>query len=1007
MGANVEFRLLGSMAVLVAGEQVSLGGPKPRTLLAALVLNAGRVVPVDTLITALWGEKPPNSARSVVHTYVSALRRMLGAGDDVVRRQAPGYLLDVAPESIDLVRFERAVDAGRRALAAGDAPGASETLADALGLWTGSPLGGAEGEWAERERTKLEEARLVAVEARLEADFRLGRGGALAGELTGLVAEHPLREPLRAKLVLALHQAGRQADALATFHEARRLLDDELGVAPGPQLQAAFQAVLAEPAAEAAPPDEPPPVVALTPGLLPATISDFTGRREDVDHVLKGLRPAGSAARICAVSGKPGSGKTTLAVHAAHRIRDQYPDGQLYANLHGNHPDPADPAEVLARFLRALGVADAAIPAGTAERAGLYRSLLADRRVLVVLDDAAGEKQVRPLLPAGAGCAVLLTSRVRLAALEGAALLDLQELREEETLELLAKLVGPRLAAEPAAALEIVRLCGHLPLAVRIAGARLAARPDWTVARLAQRLGRKQRLLNELVLGDLEVRGSLAVSYDGLGGPERTLLRRLGMTGVQDFAGWLAAPLLDIPVDEAEDVVERLVDAQLLDPAGTDVTGLSRYRIHDLTRAYAQELCDAEESAADVRAALDRVGRDALELVRGASGRTPQPSGSGRLDQAAVEGIRTNPDAWFEAEEELLVSVVEQTSERDLVATAAALASALSSSSFAARNQFRQWRRTHTAALAAARRAGDRAAEGLLLSGMGTLYFEQDRFDESLAYYHQALTAFAEVGDRLAQARTWLSMSVVLREHGSFADAERALTEAVPVLRSEGTDEELAQAEHNLGMILTESGDLDHAAASVTKALEYWRASGNRRGAALALRSIGIIHRAAGRLGEAADCCARAAAELRIVGSRLVVAYADQALAKVRIRQGRGEEVRASLEETLNTCNELQDGFGQALLLRTLGELELAAGDPAAAKPHLQRSLEWWQALDLPVWQARTLRDLAIAAALSGNERRAVELRDKARAMFERYGCREAGEPLLLPSPVPPEARLR
>jgi tetratricopeptide (TPR) repeat protein len=252
-------------------------------------------------------------------------------------------------------------------------------------------------------------------------------------------------------------------------------------------------------------------------------------------------------------------------------------------------------------------------------------------------------------------------------------------------------------------------------------------------------------------------------------------------------------------------------------------------------------------------------------------------------------------------------------------------------------------------------------------------------------------------------------MSVVLREHGSFADAERALTEAVPVLRREGTDEELAQAEHNLGMILTESGDLVHAEKSVTKALEFWRASGNRRGAALALRSIGIIHRAAGRLAEAADCCARAADELRIVGSRLVVAYADQALAKVRIRQGRGEEVRASLEETLLACNELQDGFDQALLLRTLGELDLTVGELATATAHLQRSLEWWQALDLPVWQARTLRDLAIAAALSGNERRAVELRDRAHAMFERYGCREATEPLLLPSPLPPKAsgRLR
>ncbi|EOD70027.1 AfsR/SARP family transcriptional regulator [Amycolatopsis vancoresmycina] len=997
----MDFRLLGPLTVVVDGAPVPLGGPKPRSLLAMLVLNAGRVVAGDALVTALWGDEAPDSARAMLHTYVSTLRRTLAgaASGELLVRQAPGYLLRADPQSIDLTRFERAVLAGRQALDGGDPELASSTLAAALALWTGEPLGGVRGEWAERARVTLAEARLDALEARLTADFRSGRGRTLVGELTALVGEHPLREPLRALLVLALHEAGRQADALETFHQARRLLDDELGVAPGPELQAAFRTVLGEPAAAVA--GERAPAVVAVPRQLPPAIAGFTGRQDELRRVVGALQPAGPAAtRICAISGKPGSGKTTLAVHAAHRVRPDYPDGQLYADLGGPHPRPVDPAEVLVRFLRSLGVADASIPAADGERADLYRSLLADRRVLVVLDNAFDEQQVRPLVPAGTGCAVVVTGRARLATLAGASLLDLRELPEPEALALLAVLVPDgRLRDDPEAARKIVRLCGHLPLAVRIAGARLAARPHWTTGALVRRLSRQGHLLDELAIGDLEVRRSLALSYEALAGPERTALRRLALLGVPEFASWLAAPLLDVPLRAADAVVERLVDAQLLDATGA---GPARFRFHDLTRAFAGELVTADPDRAGTRAALERVCRAGLELLRRAASRPPgvlePPAGIGHLDAATVTELLAEPGGWCEREHALLANLVELAGELDLVELATALAVELSTSSYAVHNRFGHWRRSHTAALAAARRTGDRASEALLLVGVGRLYYEQDRFDEAVSHFAQALTAYHDLGDAGAEARTRLELSFVLRERGRYADAEAALTRAMPVLRSTGTADEQAMADHNLGMLRTEQGRLAEAAELTGAAMSAWRSIGNRRAAALAQRSLGIVHRAAGRLDEAADCCARAVADLRLADARLMTAYAEQALAKVRIRQGRGREVRHVLDAALTTCNELADGFGQALVLRTLGELELAGGDLDAATRYLTRSLEWWQALDLPVWQARTSRDLAAAVAGLGDDRRAAELRATALAIFERSGCREAAEPLPSPS---------
>ncbi|WP_106193040.1 AfsR/SARP family transcriptional regulator [Umezawaea tangerina] len=1003
----MEFRVLGPVEAYRSGTAVPVGGPKPRTLLALLAVHAGRVVSQEQLVDAVWGDDPPEQTRAAVYTYVSTLRRAFGDDADVLGRSGGGYLLDAASDLVDLHVFTAEVGAGRRALAEGDIEEAAARFTAALSVWRGPALGGAQGAWAEAERSRLEELRLAALEDRVDADLAIGRGDALVPELSAAVTAHPLRERLRSQLMLALYQSGRQADALACYQEGRRVLLDELGLEPGQALRSTHDRILRAddgPTAPAAsrPDAAEPPVVPHRPSQLPFDIADFTGRSAEVAELTGHLSAEGTAVRLCAISGKPGAGKSTLAMHVAHAVRAHFPDGQLYATLRGVQAVRADPAEVLAGFLRALGVADAAIPADLDERARLYRTLLADRRVLVVLDNAADERQVRPLLPGGAACAVLVTSRERLGALGGASQLDLSVLDDAAAFELLDRVIGDgRAAAEPDAAHDLVRLCGRLPLAVRIAGARLAARPHWKLSRLAERLRVQRRVLQELTMGDLEVRGSLALSYDGLAERERAALRRIGLLDVSTFGGWLVAPLIDCSPEDGEEVVERLVDAQLLDVVTSDESGALRYQLHDLTRAFARERGEAEESGAEVRAACTRAAECWLALVETAGQRMPhatlevsaQPSTSSYLGQDLTDELLTDPEAWFDAEQTDLVGVVERISELDLTDIATRLAAALCSSRFSVRNLFGQWWRTHSAALEAARRVGDRDGEARLLAGLGWLRYEQDRFDEAALYYEQALEAYAHTSDAHGQASARLALSTVQREHGLLAKSRESLDLALAELRALGEPHAVAQAVHELGRVLTEQGELDAALEACERTLATYESFGDRRGTAIAHRSLAIVHRAAGRYDEAARRGEVAVDTLRRLGDRLMSAYAVQALAKVRIRQGRGDAVRSDLLECLATCNDMQDGFGQALLLRTLGELELAVGRPEVAHRYLERSLQWWTALGLPVWRARTLRDLATVQAALGEADASDRTWAEALSIFERHGCREAREP--------------
>lgn len=612
---RLEFRILGNVEVLDSTGVVDLSASKVRTVLAALLLARGRVISDGRLAVVLWGDDPPVTAAAQIQTYVSRLRAKLAPDAEIVR-QRPGYVLRVTPGQFDLVRFEQLAARGRDALVDGRPGEAAEALRSALAMWRGPALAGVTEFLSEAERPRLEEARLAALGDRIDAELALGLHGRLVVELTGLVAADPLREQFRGQLMLTLFRCGRQADALASYQDYRHSLADELGIDPGRELQDLHRSVLAADASLN------PPVVGgggagnrrsaePLPARLPPDVADFTGRDREAAQVTALLRAQaenGGQRLACVIGGMAGLGKTALAIHVGHLLRSSYPDGQIYVDLRGAGPQPAEPADLLVTILRALDPGSPTIPTPMAERVQLYRSRLAGRRVLVLLDNAVSEQQVRPLLPDSPTCAAMVTSRARLAALEGVPLIDLDVLEHVQALELLSKIVGAsRVAAEPEAAVRIVQLCGHLPLGVRIAGARLTAKPHWRLARLADRLSSQRRRLDELRIADLEVRASVALSLQCLDEPARRAFRLLALLDVPRFAIWTAAVLLDVTLAAARELLEQLVDARLLDVAQLDGASQARYFFHDLVRALALEQAADEETADERYAALDRV----------------------------------------------------------------------------------------------------------------------------------------------------------------------------------------------------------------------------------------------------------------------------------------------------------------------------------------------------------------------------------------------------------------
>jgi DNA-binding SARP family transcriptional activator len=706
----MRIRILGPLEVHDGAEWRRLGAAKWRSLLATLIVNTGRPVSIERLIDELWDGQPPRGAVNQIHGYVMRLRRALGDTDSqLLRTRSPGYELAVQPGDLDLDRFHDLAQQGAMALAEGDADCAATLLAEALELWRGPAFADVRATtWLQSEVDRLEEERLGVLESRVEADLLRGRHDELVPELRSLLDENPLRERLWGQLMLALYRAGRQADALHAYQQLYRTLHAELGIEPGkPVRDLQLRILTSEPKLDLevpTPPSEPDRRVreaasssrrALPlPRQLPADIADFTGRAKaltELDALLSGSGPAGrpspkrNAVAICAITGSGGVGKTTLAIHWAHRVADRFPDGQLYVNLRGYaHGAPLEPSDVLPRFLRSLVVDAESIPVDVEEAAGLYRSLLADKQILVVLDNVTSPEQVRPLLPASPRCAVVVTSRSTLAglvAVDGAQSLDIGRLPTADAVVLLSHVLGTeRTSREPEATTDLAELCAGLPLALRVAAANLAANPHREIADLVCELRKDNRLDHLQIDGDLQsaVRTLFDFSYVKLDAPDQARFRLLGVMPGADFTADSVAALLGVPRQEAVRFLHPLVDGHLIERRAAH-----RFAFHDLMRHYASERAAQETTEAERNDAMARlldwyVGHAyaCVELVNPGFLRLPATHRSSvhAADAPAPATPPTHPTtgpadrsdalAWLDAERANLVAAAQVSAER-------------------------------------------------------------------------------------------------------------------------------------------------------------------------------------------------------------------------------------------------------------------------------------------------------------------------------------------------------
>ncbi|MEU7987339.1 BTAD domain-containing putative transcriptional regulator [Streptosporangium canum] len=914
----MRFGVLGPIQIL-DGDRITAPGPaKHRAILAALLMRAGHVVTLDRLIAVVWGEDPPASAESVLRVYVSALRRLVGA--ETIRTVPGGYLIAITPDQVDAHRFDRMVERARRARDAGRTAEAADELRGALALWRGPALADVDsGELRRTQAVRLEELRLGATEERIDLDLALGRHGEVVGELRALVAAYPLRERAWGQLMLALHQAGRRSEALAAYQDARRVLVEELGLEPGPELRMAHDKVLAGQGRErGAVPQETPP-----------DIADFTGREEVLSWIARQAPAAGGAPVHLVLHGPAGSGKTAVAVHAATLLGAEFPDGRLYAALRaGNRP--AGAGAVLEDLLRSLGCPEGAVPAGFDDRVRLYRSMVASRRLLVVLDDAVGESQIRPLLPTGPGCLTLVTSRSPLYGLEASRAFEVGVLDTAGSVAMLSKVAGePRVRAEPQAARRIAELCGGLPLALRIAGSRLARRPGWTLEHLAVRLDDERGRLDELTAGDLAVRSSLGLGYRGLAEEEQRLLRRLGALSGPDVAPWAAAAAFGgLRVDRA---LEELAGAGLLQARGLDDAGQERYGWHDLTRLYAAErLVEEEGTAARVLAV---VAREVLERVRRARGLLlPAEPGTGRTlvrtaeQSLAMETTHLRESArWLGAERGFLVAAVADFHRAGLAEAAWRLAFYLTPF-FELRAHHEDWHATNRIGLEAARLAGHRHGEALLLRALADLYRIEGRLDEAARALQAALSHFRDLADRSEEARARYRLGLVLLAQERPAEAERCLAECLAEFESAGDARGRADALRGLG-------SARRAEDLLTISLDAYRDLGDPRGEAAALRELALVHLERRRLPAARDCAERGLRIDRRLGDRLPEAAGLLLLARVARADGVPEAARATAEEALAIFKEYGDrrGTARASLALAAANLDLDEVDGAFA----------------------------------------------------------------------------
>ncbi|MCK2243484.1 MULTISPECIES: tetratricopeptide repeat protein [unclassified Crossiella] len=940
---TVEFQVLGSVEARAGGRLLDLGPARQRRVLAALLVEANQAVTTDQLIDRVWGERLPQRAAGTLRSYLTRLRTILTeAGDVGIQRRSGGYVLAVDEQTVDLHRFRHLLAKARASTEDAD----QLTLFEqAFELWRGEAFADLDTPWFTGVRATLDRELVAAELDHADIALRQGRHSELLPRLSAQAERRPLDERLAGQVMVALYRGGRQAEALQAFHHIRTALIEGLGIEPGAELRALHQRILAGDSALAAPAPDAPEA---NWRLLPRDIDDFTGRDAELDLVLDRLPAvpgASSAVVITAIDGMAGVGKTALAIRAAHQIADRYPDAQLFLDLHAHAEDhqPTDPAAALDSLLRSVGVPGEKIPHDLQARAGLWRKQLAGRKALLVLDNAASAAQVRPLLPGNPECLVLITSRNRLTDLEAAHILSLDVLPDNDATALFARIAGPdRAAAEPAAVAEVVALCGQLPLAIRIAAARLRSRPKWTVEHLATRLRDERRRLGELATGDSGVAAAFALSYQQLTPAQQRLFRLLGLHPGADFDSYAAAALTEDEEFTAETGLEDLLDVHLLQQ---QVAG--RYRFHDLCRAHARQLLGCGETEEERQAALGRLCEYYRHTTATAMNALVPVDKHLRPDLPAATLAapeltnRMQAAGWLEHERANLIT----TATHGLPEHAAFLSAALQHY-LNFRGYYDDGQILHRKVIDLAHSAGDGGLEGQAQYRLGYVYWWQGRYPLALTHLQRGLE---------------------LAETAGLAGVQ-------------------GYAQAGLGFTHRRLGRHEQALVHFQRALALAEQAADLSLQGHVLTGLGHTYPCVGRAEQAVEHLRRAVALAESTGDRQVDIGARIGLGAAYRGLGRYDQALAELDRALSVAKDTGDRGLHGYALRQLGDVCLDTGDLSAAGEHYQQALTLARAIGSPGHESEALVGLGETARCTGMFELALDYTQRAEALAGEVG---------------------
>jgi DNA-binding SARP family transcriptional activator/Tfp pilus assembly protein PilF len=1027
----VDFRILGPIEVWSPERRHDIGWAKERLVLAALLLTPGEPVSADSLISRIWDDNPPPKARGLLYSQVSRLKKRLnaiGEGVDLWCRSG-AYVLETDQENIDYHRFQRLRAQARAIAESGDEDQAVQLLRDAAGLWRGEPLAGLPGSWATRIRQGLEHDLRVTIVERAELELRLGRHADLIAELSALTDRFPLDEKLTELLMMALYRSGQQADALAVFRQARQRLVDQLAAEAGPALQELHQRILrGDPSLH--PFHRPASGRDSTPRDLPRDTSTFTGRARELDWLTSASARRGTAITVLAIHGMPGVGKTTLAVHLAHQLIDQYPDGQLYLKLHGydTKQKSVDPATALDRLLGRIGVPDLKIPNGLEDRATLWRTKLSRRRMLIVLDDATGHEQINHLLPGTPGCLVVITSRRRLTGLDDVRPLQLDVLPPDDAVTLFGQITGPRSPLEADDVASVVRLCGYLPLAIQLVGSKALHHPTWDVGDLVARLGEEDRRLAEIRAGDRAITGVFDLSYHGLGKRQQWAFRSLSLHLGTDFTlDCTAALLLESPA-AADILLEDLLNHHLVTEPQR-----GRYRFHDLIRSYARQLC-AEDPETERREITHRI----LDFYLFTADRADHLLYPGRprivawvtRPPLAYPVLNTADEArkWLTTEFDNLVQVIRHAIS-DRWPRHAAMFPHVLSAFLETEGLWEEAAGLHEGAVAAWREMGEQAGiaraltdlalvrwragkldealqqarEALIiqraihnqhgiadaLDQIGLIYWHLSDFDTALGYCEQALQIRRSVRDRRGEATTLDHLGILNFHRGNYIEAADQMHQALTVYQKIGD-------RYGQQMTLNNIGDLELRLGNDTTALHHYEESAviapemKRQHRAIWLSNVASVHQHTHRYSEALDLYRTALATYQEIGDRRNESIILDNIGCCYARMGRDDEALIHHEKALQLCLEIADRYVECQARRNIGDVHQRAGRHETALGHYRQSLELTRAIGDLYFEARSLEQMGASILHTRGRSHAEDHWRQALTLYERLGVPEA-----------------